>query len=86
MKQIAGMIQPGILNQIFTVYEDGNKIETIEAPFQDIAISIFQLAEKHNVENITLYGIKHWSEQIKNNIQAQEILKYNNKKLNIRCI
>lgn len=86
MKRIAGIIQPGVLNQTFTVYEDGNKIETIQAPMQEIATAIFQLAEKHDVTNIALYGIKQWSEQIKTEIQKQEITKYSRTKLNIMCI
>ena len=86
MKRIAGMIQPGVLNQTFTVYEDGNKIETIQVPMKDVAASIIQLAENHNITNVSLFGIKQWSEQVKREIQKQEITKYNKTKLNIICI
>lgn len=87
MRKIIGVLQPFTMQQTFYVYEDGNKLEvvTIEDVNQ-IETTIFNLADKYDITQIDLSGAKFFTQRIKQNLILEEITRYAEHKLNIKCI
>ena len=86
MKKIIGIIHPFDMYQTFYVYQDGNKIETIQIRMNEIPDTIFDLSNVYNIHQIDLSGSKHFIEGIAKQIQEQEKNKYNKNELIINCI
>jgi len=86
MKKIIGIIHPFDLYQTFYVYEDGNKLDAMQIKIKDIPNTIFQLCETYNVYQLDLSGAERFSKKIIQDIQKQELIKYNKNILTIRCI
>lgn len=86
MRKIVGIIHPFDLYQIFYIYEDGNKLKVIKTTVDNIPNAIFELSQTYNVYQVDLSGAKHYIQGIINKIQEQEMSKYNEHKLNIKCI
>ena len=86
MKKIIGLIQPFDIYQQFYVYQDGNKIDMIQTKIQDIPDTIFELSQTYDINQIDLSGAEHFTKKIIQQIQAQEIIKYSENKLIIKCI
>ena len=86
MKKIIGIIHPFDMYQTFYVYEDGNKLETIQTRVKDIPDTIFELSRAYNTYQVDLSGAEHFTEGIIKKIQEKENTKYNEHKLTIKCI
>lgn len=86
MKKIIGIIHPFDIYQTFYVYEDGNKLEIIQTKMNDIPDIIFQLSHTYDVYQVDLSGAERFIKGIIKKIQEKEFTKYNENKLNIRCI
>ena len=86
MKKIIGIIHPFDIYQTFYVYEDGNKLEIIQTKMNDIPDIILQLSHTYDVYQVDLSGAERFIKGIIKKIQEKEFTKYNENKLNIRCI
>lgn len=86
MKKIIGIIHPFDIYQTFYVYEDGNKLEIIQTKMNDIPDTIFQLSHTYDIYQVDLSGAERFIKGIIKKIQEKEFTKYNENKLNIRCI
>ncbi len=86
MKKIIGIIHPFDIYQTFYVYEDSNKLEIIQTKMNDIPDTIFQLSHTYDVYQVDLSGAERFIKGIIKKIQEKEFTKYNENKLNIRCI
>ena len=86
MKKIIGILKPFDKNQTLYIYEDGNKLDTIQTTVDDIAQVIFKLTEQYNINQVDFTGIKTYTQGLIKQIQKEEILKYNYNKINFNCI
>lgn len=86
MKKIVSVIKPFIINQNVFVYEDGNKIDVLSVPLDDIQNILINTAIKYEVNDIELIGSKKYLNGIINKVQEEEIKQYNANKLNIKII
>lgn len=86
MKKIVSVIKPFIVNQNVFVYEDGNKIDVVSVPLNDIQNILVNTATQYEVTNIELIGSKKYLNGIVNKIKETEISQYNEHKLNINII
>ena len=86
MKKIVSVIKPFIINQNVFVYEDGNKIDVLSVPLDDIQNILINTAIKYEVNDIELIGSKKYLNGIINKVQEEEIKQYNTNKLNIKII
>ena len=86
MKKIVSVIKPFVINQNVFVYEDGNKIDALSVPLDNIQNIIFNTAIKYEANNIELIGSKKYINGIVNKIREIEIAQYNEEKLNITII
>lgn len=84
MKKIVSVIKPFILNQNVFVYEDGNKIDILSVPLNEIETVLVNTATKYEVLDIELIGSKKYINGIVNKIQEIEMTQYNENKLNIK--
>ena len=86
MKKIVSVIKPFVVNQNVFVYEDGNKIDVVSTPLNDIQSILINTATKYEVTDIELIGSKKYLNGIKNKIEEEEMTQYNEHKLNIKII
>lgn len=86
MKKIVSVIKPFVINQNVFVYEDGNKIDVLSVPLNDIQNILINTAIKYEVNDIELIGSKKYLNGIINKVQEEEIKQYNANKLNIKVI
>lgn len=86
MKKIVSVIKPFVINQNVFVYEDGNKIDVLSVPLNDIQNILINTAIKYEVNDIELIGSKKYLNGIINKVQEEEIKQYNANKLNIKII
>lgn len=86
MKKIIGIIHPFDINQTFYVYDDEDKLETIETQMENIPDVVLKLASTYNIDQVDLTGTRRFTEKIVKQIQEKEINKYNENKLIIKCI
>ena len=86
MKKIVSVIKPFIINQNVFVYEDGNKIDVLSVPLDNIQNILINIAIKYEVNDIELIGSKKYLNGIINKVQEEEIKQYNANKLNIKII
>lgn len=86
MKKIVSVIKPFVINQNIFVYEDGNKIDVVSVPLNDIQNILVNTATQYEVTDIELIGSKKYLNGIVNKIKETEISQYNEHKLNITII
>lgn len=86
MRKIIGIVHPFDAQQILYVYEDGNKLTFTKVSLKDMPDLILKLSEQYEVEEVNLSGAKSFNQKLVQEIQQQEILKYNKNKLQIKCI
>lgn len=86
MKKIVSVIKPFVINQNVFVYEDGNKIDVLSVPLNDIQNILINTAIKYEVNDIELIGSKKYLNGIINKVQEEEMKQYNANKLNIKII
>ncbi len=86
MKKIVSVIKPFIVNQNVFVYEDGNKIDVLSVPLNDIQNILVNTATQYEVTDIELIGSKKYLNGIVNKIKETEMSQYNEHKLNINII
>lgn len=94
MKKIIGILRPFDYKQQFFVYEDGNKIDSIETTIDDLPKEVIDLAQKYEIIQVDLTGPKQYGRGIKKNIEeleATQLAKFKkvtseNTKLEIRII
>ena len=86
MKKIIGIIHPFDIYQTFYVYQDGNKLEIVQTKINDIPDTIFELSHAYNVNQIDLSGAEHFIKGIIKQIKEKEFTRYNENKLDIKCI
>lgn len=86
MKKIVSVIKPFIINQNVFVYEDGNKIDVISVPLDNIQDVLINTATKYEITDIELIGSKKYLNGIVNKIKETEMSQYNEHKLNINII
>lgn len=86
MKKIVSVIKPFVVNQNVFVYEDGNKIDVLSVPLNDIQNILVNTATQYEVTDIELIGSKKYLNGIVNKIKETEISQYNEHKLNINII
>jgi hypothetical protein len=85
-KKIIAMIRPFDAQQILMVYEDGNKIDMIQSDIEHLYTNLFALADKHETYQLDLVGPKKYVKGLKNQIDKEGVLKYNENKLIINII
>lgn len=85
MKKIIGIIHPFDMLQTFYVYEDGNKLETIQTQIKDIPNTILNLVNTYDIDQVDLSGAEHFNKGIIDQIE-QNVVKYTKHKLTIKCI
>lgn len=86
MKKIVSVIKPFIMNQNVFVYEDGNKVDVLSVPLNDIQDILVETATKYEVTDIELIGSKKYLNGIVNKVRETEMSQYNEHKLNITII
>lgn len=86
MKKIVSVIKPFVINQNVFVYEDGNKIDVLSVPLNDIQNILVNTAIQYEVTDIELIGSKKYLNGIVNKIKETEMSQYNEHKLNINII
>lgn len=86
MKKIVSVIKPFVVNQNVFVYEDGNKIDVLSVPLNDIQNILVNTATQYEVTDIELIGSKKYLNGIANKIKETEMSQYNEHKLNINII
>lgn len=86
MKKIISVIKPFVVNQNVFVYEDGNKIDVLSVPLNDIQNILVNAATQYEVTDIELIGSKKYLNGIVNKIKETEMSQYNEHKLNINII
>ena len=86
MKKIVSVIKPFVVNQNVFVYEDGNKIDVLSVPLNDIQNILVNTATQYEVTDIELIGSKKYLNGIVNKIKEIEMSQYNEHKLNITIV
>ena len=86
MKKIVSVIKPFIMNQNIFVYEDGNKVDVLSVPLNDIQNILVETATKYEVTDIELIGSKKYLNGIVNKVRETEMSQYNEHKLNITIV
>ena len=86
MKKIVSVIKPFIMNQNVFVYEDGNKVDVLSVPLNDIQDILVETATKYEVTDIELIGSKKYLNGIVNKVREIEMSQYNEHKLNITIV
>ena len=86
MKKIVSVIKPFVVNQNVFVYEDGNKIDVVSVPLNNIQDILVNTATQYEVTDIELIGSKKYLNGIVNKIKETEMSQYNEHKLNINII
>ena len=86
MKKIVSVIKPFIMNQNIFVYEDGNKVDVLSVPLNDIQDILVETATKYEVTDIELIGSKKYLNGIVNKVRETEMSQYNEHKLNITIV
>lgn len=86
MKKIVSVIKPFVINQNVFVYEDGNKIDVLSVPLNDIQTILVNTAIKYDVSEIELLGSKKYLNGIVNKIREIEMDQYSEQKLSIKII
>ena len=86
MKKIIGIVRPFDITQTFYVYEDGNKIDIMSIPIEQMENHILNLCEQYEITQVDLTGPKQYIKGIQERVQKAELIKYNNNKININII
>jgi len=83
MKKIVSVIKPFIINQNVFVYEDGNKIDAIQVPLNELQNMLIKIANQYEAYDVELIGSKKYINGIVNKVKENEIAQYNENKIKI---
>lgn len=86
MKKLVSVIKPFIVNQNIFVYEDGNKIDVLSVPLNEIEKVLVDTATQYEAYEVELLGSKKYLNGIVNKIREIEISQYNENRLSIKII
>ena len=87
MKKIVGVFKPFNLKQNLYVFEDGNKITSVEVTLEDAAKTIMALAKEYDTNKIDLSGPKQYVRGHRKYVWGKYIMKkYNQNKLTFNII
>ncbi len=86
MKKIVGILRPFDYQQQLFVYEDGNKIDSIQSTVDSLPTTIIELSQKYEIIQIDLTGPKQYSKGISQKIKSEECTKYSTNSLKINLI
>ena len=86
MEKIVCSIKPFALNQMIYVYNENGLVEGVPASINDLAETIFALANKYNANRVDLTGPKMFLQGLSKKIKKEEFVKYNNNNLDIHII
>ena len=84
MRKIIGIVSPIAPSQQFYVYDNGNKIEMLDASVDEITNVVFTWADQYtDIEQVELFGPKKYANGIAKKIKETEATKYSNRSLEI---
>ena len=86
MRKIVGVFKPFNLKQNLYVFEDGNKITSVEITLEDAAKTIMALAKEYNTNQIDLSGPKQYIQGLRKHFEQKELEKYNQNQLTFNII
>ena len=86
MRKIIGIIHPFDLYQTLYVYEDGNKLDIQQVKLDDVPAAIFKFSKQYDVNQVDLSGAAHFAKGLIKKIKQEEMNKYSENKLDIKCI
>ena len=86
MKKIIGIDRPFNMVKQFLVYEDGQEIEVRSAAEENKLKILFDLIKIYDIKKIDLVGPKTYLSGIKNQIEVENMSKYNFTDLEINII
>lgn len=86
MKKLVSVIKPFIVNQNIFVYEDGNKIDVLSVPLNEIEKVLVDTATQYEAHEVELLGSKKYLNGIVNKIREIENSRYKENKLSIKII
>lgn len=86
MKKIIGILRPFDMVKTLYVYENGNKIDMVTAPIEELDEAILTLCQKYEISQVDLTGPKKYTEGIKNKVEQVNVTKYNANNITINLI
>lgn len=86
MKRIIGIFKPFELKQKLFVYEDGNKIDSLEVSNAELKDALFALAEKYQIDRVDLSGPKQYVRGLSKQLEKVEKQKYNKHSITFNII
>ena len=86
MKKIIGILRPFDLVKTLYVYENGNKIDMVTAPIEQLDEAILTLCQKYEISRVDLTGPKKYTEGIKSKVEQANVTKYNVNNITINLI
>jgi hypothetical protein len=86
MKKIISVVKPFTYTQNVFVYDNEEKIDTIITNINDLSNTIFELSEKYKTNQVELIGNAKFGKGIKQEIEKNEMSKFNKNNLNIEWI
>lgn len=78
-KKIVSIVHPFMLKQQVYVYEDGNKIDVVEAQTSELPNIIAETANKYEIIDINLGGSKRYNKALGTKISESYLSKYSTK-------
>lgn len=85
-KKIICIERPFVLNKTMTVYEDGNKIDTVNYTADNREEVLFALMQKHDIYRVDLVGPKKYIAGLKKQIEETNATKYDYKNITVNII
>ena len=79
-------IKPFTFTQIISIFEDGNKVETMAVPMNKIEEEILILTKHNDISEVNLIGPKVYTKGIQKKIEKAELKTYNKNILDIKLI
>lgn len=86
MNRIIVSVKPFILNQRIYCYNDDEIELIVKVNMNDLAETVFNIADDKKITDISIAGNKKYLEKIKNDIMENEYSKYGVRNLNIKLI
>lgn len=84
--KIVGIIKPYDRKQQFSIFKDGNKIQTIDFKMEDLNDGLVVLAQQFETNQIDLVGPKQYIRGLIKQIKELEKTKYSKDELEINII
>ena len=86
MKRIIGVFKPFSFKQKLFVYEDDNKIDSLEVSIEDLKNAVFMLSEKYEIDTVDLSGPKQYVRGLSKQLEEAETKKYNKNSITFNII